>query len=123
MSRKGFIRVGATAFIASAAVFAMPGLANASVSNDYVTASPNCQALEFTRLENGHDHMYVDPTIDNSDCLYGIWNMNTNSWVYPFPTTSPAGNQGDVYDGPGMRLQVIVIDRALPNAEADGIPN
>ncbi|GAA1936300.1 hypothetical protein [Kitasatospora viridis] len=110
MSRKTLLRVGGLAAAASAIVLSASGLASASVSPTYVTADSSCQALEFTRVESGHDHMYVDPTIDNSSCLYGIWNNNSGSWAYL--SSSPAGNQGDVYDGPGMSLSVYVIDQA-----------
>ncbi|WEO92769.1 hypothetical protein A6P39_000760 [Streptomyces sp. FXJ1.172] len=123
MTRKGLIRVGALALVTSAAVFAAPGSASASVSNDYVTADSNCQALEFTRVEGGHDHMYVDPTIDtNGGCEFGIWDANAGRWAYG-PTFSPAGNQGDVYDGPGMRLYIVVADMYNGGVGATGIPN
>lgn len=122
MPRKGFIRLGALALVASAAVFAAPGSANASVSNDYVTADSNCQALEFTNLIGGHDYMYVDPTNDaNGYCTYGIWDANLGKWAYG-PTFSPAGNQGGIYDGPGKSLYVIVED-TWNTATASGIPN
>lgn len=113
MSRKGFIRVGALVLAASATVLAVPGLANASVAPTTVSADASCQALELTKIISGHDHMFVDPTVDNSSCLYGIWNDNTGGWAYL--SSSPAGDQpapDGVYDGPGQSLQVVVIDQA-----------
>jgi hypothetical protein len=113
MSRKGFIRVGALALVASTTVLALPGLASASVSPTPVVADSACQALELTKTISGHDHMFVDPTVDNSSCLYGIWNDNSGSWSYL--SSSPAGDQpapDGVYDGPGQSLQVVVIDQA-----------
>ncbi|MFD8840244.1 hypothetical protein [Streptomyces griseofuscus] len=110
MPREGFVRVGALAVGASAMVLAASGLANASVAPVKVAADAACQALEFTRIESGHDHMYVDPTVDQSSCLYVIWDNNAGRAAYS--SMSPAGNQGDVYDGPGQNLQVEVLDEA-----------
>ncbi|GAA1936295.1 hypothetical protein [Kitasatospora viridis] len=122
MSRKTLLRVGGLAAAASAIMLSTSGLASASVAPTYVTADSSCQALEFTRVEGGHDHMYVDPTIDNSDCWYGIWDDNTDWWAPGFPSNSPAGNQGDVWDGPGQTLHVIVQD-AANDTQADGPKN
>ena len=113
MSRKGLVRGGALALGASALVLAAPGLANASVPPTVVKADAACQALEFTEIISGHDHMFVDPTVDNSSCVYGIYNVNTGDW--PYLSSSPAGNQpapDGVYDGPGQRLEVRVLDQA-----------
>jgi hypothetical protein len=112
MSRKGFIRVGALALVASTAVLTLPGLANASVAPTPVIADGVCQALELTKVISGHDHMFVDPTVDNGSCIFGIWNDKTYSWAYS--SMSSAGDQPSspdgVYDGPGQTLQVKVVD-------------
>ncbi|MFJ8476356.1 hypothetical protein [Kitasatospora sp. NPDC094011] len=110
---KGSIRVGTLALAASAMVLAAPGLASASVSPTSVIADSSCQALELTKIISGHDHMFVDPTVDNSSCLYVIQDANTGNWLYS--SSSPAGDQpapDGVYDGPGQSLQVEVIDQA-----------
>ncbi|GAB2712391.1 hypothetical protein [Kitasatospora kifunensis] len=113
MSRKGLSRVGVLAVAASAMVLSTSGLASASVAPTPVVADSACQALELTKIIDGHDHMFVDPTVDNSSCYYMIVDMNTG--LDPFTTWSPAGDQpapNGVYDGPGQRLSVEVIDEA-----------
>ncbi|SEN88287.1 hypothetical protein [Actinacidiphila rubida] len=113
MSRKGLYRVGGLAAAASAMVICTSGVASASVAPTAVVADSACQALELTKIIDGHDHMFVDPTVDNSSCYYLIVNMNTG--YSAFDTWSPAGDQPQpdgVYDGPGVTLSVEVIDEA-----------
>jgi hypothetical protein len=61
--------------------------------------------------------MFVDPTVDKGNCEYMIVDANNGYTV--FLTTSPAGNQPQpdgVYDGPGVRLCVEVIDVGIADA-------
>ncbi|QMU69612.1 hypothetical protein [Streptacidiphilus sp. P02-A3a] len=135
MPRKGFIRVGVLALGACAMVLAAPGLANASVSPTPVVADSACQALELTKIVDGHDHMFVDPTVDTGNCYYMIIDMNTGDTV--FLTVSSAGDQPQagvnyggvvynspgVYDGPGVSLAVEVTDSGVPGADRFGPKN
>lgn len=122
MSRKVLLRAGLPAVAASAMLFSMSGVANASVAPTAVVADSACQALELTKIIDGHDHMFVDPTVDNSDCYFMIIDGNNGDTVYL--TMSPAGDQPQpdgVYDGPGVRLYVEVADPGI--AHADGPVN
>ncbi|SEO30405.1 hypothetical protein [Actinacidiphila rubida] len=117
MPRKGLFRIGALAVAAAATVVAASGTASASVAPTPVIADAACQALELTKTIDGHDHMFVDPTVDKSDCYYLIVDANNGDTVYN--TMSPAGDQPQpdgVYDGPGVRLWVEVDDPGVAHA-------
>jgi hypothetical protein len=120
MSRKGLVgllRIGTLAVAVSATVLASSGIANASVAPTPVIADANCQALELTKIIGGHDHMFVDPTVDRGNCEYMIVDANNGDTL--FLTTSPEGDQprpDGVYDGPGVRLWAEVIDVGVADA-------
>ncbi|WP_152648872.1 hypothetical protein [Streptacidiphilus anmyonensis] len=124
MPRKGLMRVGSLALGACVTVLAVPGLANASVPPTPVNADSACQALELTKIIDGHDHMFVDPTVDKGDCLFTIADVSTGNWIYI--SQSPNGDQpapDGIYDGPGVTLQVEVVDQAHPDVWALGPKN
>jgi hypothetical protein len=123
ISRKHLLRAAGVTLITCATLLTASGLANASVSPTRVEADPACAALELTKIIGGHDHMFVDPTADNSFCVYQIWNDNTGQPA--FTTTSPQGDQpapNGVFDGPGQLLQVVVTDEAN-GLQAEGPTN
>jgi hypothetical protein len=124
ISRKHLLRAAGVTLLTCSTLLTASGLANASVNPPVlVRADSACAALELTKIIGGHDHMFVDPTADNSWCLYRIWNDNTGKSA--FDTTSPAGDQpapNGVFDGPGQLLQVVVIDLAN-GAQAEGPTN
>ncbi|WP_225847592.1 hypothetical protein [Streptomyces sp. HPF1205] len=124
-SRKGFLRLAVPAVAATAVVLSTSGIASASVAPTPVVADSACQALELTKIINGHDHMFLDPTVDNSpDCVYEI--VDGNSLAEVFLTRSAAGNQPQpdgIYDGPGVSLRVRVLDEGVASADAYGPPN
>jgi hypothetical protein len=99
------------ALVACSAALSGAGFANASVSPTPVVADSGCQALELTKIIDGHDHMFVDPTANNGWCYYQIWNQDTGQLAYGSWTSEgdqPAPN--GVYDGPGVHLYVFVTD-------------
>lgn len=112
MSRKGFLRIGVLSGAVAATVIATSGIASASVSPTSVVADSACQALEFTKLIGGHDHMFVDPTVATGLCVWEI--VDADNGDVKYVSTSPAGNQpapDGVYDGPGENLWVLVTDQ------------
>lgn len=124
ISRKYLLRAAGVTLITCATLLTASGLANASVNPPVpVVADSACAALELTKIIDGHDHMFVDPTVDNSLCLYQIVDDHTGQAV--FSTFSPAGDQpapNGVFDGPGQLLQVVVTDLAN-GAQAAGPTN
>lgn len=113
MSQKHLLRAAGVTLIACSTLLTVSGPANASVSGALVVADGTCQAIELTKIIDGHDHMFVDPTVDNSPyCDFTIQNYDTGQAM--FDTNSPSGDQpapNGVYDGPGVRLWVLVTDR------------
>ena len=123
VSRKHLLRAAGVTLITCATLLTASGLANASVNPTPVVADSACAALELTKIIGGHDHMFVDPTADNSWCLYQIVDDHTGQAL--FSTFSPAGDQpapNGVPDGPGQLLQVVVTDFAN-GAQAAGPTN
>jgi hypothetical protein len=123
MFRKHLLRAVGATLVMGSTMLTVPGFANASVAGARVVADSGCAAIELTKIIDGHDHMFVDPTAYNGWCVYEIWNDNTGQPAYV--STSPAGNQpapNGVYDGPGVLLQVRVID-TWNGAQAEGPTN
>lgn len=123
MFRKHFLRAAAVTVAVGSTLLTATGFASASVAGAPVVADSGCAATEFTRIIDGHDHMFVNPTAYNGWCVYEIWDDNAGRPAYR--STSPAGNQpapNGVYDGPGVLLQVVVID-TWNGAQAEGPTN
>lgn len=122
--RMGFFRAGVLAAGAAATVFSTTGVANANVPPTLLVSDQACQALELTKVINGHDHMFIDPTVDNSSCYFMIVDANNGYTVYL--SMSPEGNQPQpdgVYDGPGVRLWAEVSDGTGAGVDAIGPVN
>jgi hypothetical protein len=112
MSHKHLLRAAGVTLLACSTLLTVSGPASASVPGTLVVADSTCQAIELTKIIDGHDHMFVDPTVDNSQwCNFEIQNHDTGQDM--FDTATPNGDQpapNGVYDGPGVHLWVLVTD-------------
>lgn len=100
------------AAVAGAATVAAALPASASVSPQTVTSSAWCAAQEFTQLQTGpdgllHDYMYVNPTVNNTLCFFGVYDWSHNKWAYSSTSGRDEPYPGS-YDGPGYTESVCV---------------
>ncbi|MGF1428432.1 hypothetical protein [Kitasatospora sp. LaBMicrA B282] len=93
--------------------------AQAANEGDHPFGYGPCAAIEKIQLgSDGHDYMAIDPTATDGNCLFGIFNRNSWSWIYG--ATTSGAESPYYYDGPGMSLEACLIDQTDSNTWACG---